>query len=332
MKKILTFVLAAAMVFSMVGCGEEKEALKLGLGVSATINGYVNADELNNGSADVVANVAAVLLDKDGKIVQCELDTVDAAAAFTADGKYVAADSFETKYEQGSNYGMVAYGGATKEWFEQADAFEDVVVGKTIDEVKALLGEDYYTGNDEVIKAGCTIGVIEFINAIEKAVANAEDSAATKDETLKLAVVVSQSGSDASEEADGANELEMNFAAAAVNKDGKAAVVTIDTLAAEITFNTKGEYTGSTEAAELSTKGMLGTNYNMAAYGADLNGDGEVKEWFEQVDALEAACAGKTASEVAGLESEGYGVEDVQKAGCTIGITNLVAAAVKAIG
>ncbi len=91
-----------------------------------------------------------------------------------------------------------------------------------------------------------------------------------------------------------------------------------------------GVYTGNTEYAELSTKGMLGANYNMAAYGADLNGDGEVKEWFEQADAFEAACVGKTATEIAGLEAEGYGVEDVQKAGCTIGVTGFVNAVVNA--
>ena len=331
MKKIFAFVLVAAMALSMIGCGGgEKESLKLGMGVHAYINGYVNADADNNGNNDVVATVAAVLVDKDGKIVKCEIDTLDAELAFTSEGKAVAADAFKTKGEQGSDYGMVAYGGATKEWYEQADAFEQVVVGKTAAEVKALLADDNYTGNDEVIKAGCTIGVSDFVGAVDKALANVEESAATADDTLKIATVVAQSTEDASEEADGSNEIEVTFAAAAANKDGKIAVVTVDTLAASATFDTKGVYSGSTDAAELSTKKMLGANYNMAAYGADLNGDGKVLEWFEQADAFEAACAGKTADEVSGLEADGYGVEDVQKAGCTIGITDFVAAVVKA--
>jgi hypothetical protein len=40
---------------------------------------------------------------------------------------------------------------------------------------------------------------------------------------------------------------------------------------------------------------------------------------------------GKTADEIAALVAEGYGVESVQTAGCTIAISDLVAAAVKAV-
>ncbi len=333
MKKIFAFALAAAMVLSMVGCGaEEKESLKMGMGVHAYINGYADADADNNGSADVVTTVAAVLVDKDGKIVKCEIDTLDASLAFTSEGQAVAAEGLATKGEQGTNYGMVAYGGAAKEWFEQADAFEQVVVGKTAAEVKSLLGADNYTGNDEVIKAGCTIGVTDFVGAVDKAMANLEDSSATADDTLKLALYATVVGEDATEEANGSQDLEVNAAAVALHEDGKVCAVKIDTLNTNLPFDMAGVYAGSTEAAELSTKGMLGANYGMAAYGADLNGDGEVKEWFEQVDAFEAACAGKTASEISGLQSEGYGVEDVQKAGCTIGVIGFVNAIVKAIG
>ena len=327
MKKIFAFVLAAAMVLSMVGCAEEeKEALKMGMGVHANITGS-DADADTDGNAEVVATVAAVLVDKDGKIVKCEIDTLDATVAFTSEGKAVAADGFKTKAELGSDYGMVAYGGATKEWYEQADAFEEVAVGKTVAEVKSLLGADNYTGNDDVIKAGCTIGVTDFVGAVEKAMANVEESDATADDTLKVAVVVAQSTEDASEEAEGSNELDATFAAA-VNKDGKVTAMALDTLAAAASFDVAGVYTGSN--GELSTKRMLGTNYNMAAYGTDLNGDGKVLEWFEQADAFEAACAGKTVAEITALEADGYGVEDVQKAGCTIGISDLVAAATKA--
>ena len=330
MKKIFSLILVAAMALSMVGCGsEEKEALKFGMGVNAYISDASDADGDTNGEGEVVATVAAVLVDGKGKIVKCELDTADNTVAYTSEGKYVANDSFATKYEQGADYGMVAYGGATKEWFEQADAFESVVVGKTIDEVKALV-VDGYAGNDEVIKAGCTIGVSDFVGAVEKAVESAADSAATEDATLQVSAVTTQSGSDASEEAEGANELDITFAAAAVDKDGKVIVTGIDTLAVSFTFDVAGVSSVDTAAA-LSTKGELGANYNMAAYGADLNGDGVVKEWNEQAQAFAEACVGKTASEIAGLSNgEGYGSDDVQKAGCTIGVTSFVEAVTKA--
>ena len=167
MKKIFAFVLAAAMVLSMVGCGEEeKEALKMGMGVHANITGS-DADADTDGNAEVVATVAAVLVDKDGKIVKCEIDTLDATVAFTSEGKAVAADGFKTKAELGSDYGMVAYGGATKEWYEQADAFEAACAGKTVAEITALEADGY--GVEDVQKAGCTIGISDLVAAATKA-------------------------------------------------------------------------------------------------------------------------------------------------------------------
>ena len=80
----------------------------------------------------------------------------------------------------------------------------------------------------------------------------------------------------------------------------------------------------------LQTKDEKGTAYNMSAYGSDLNGDGIVKEWNEQSDVFDAALAGLDAAGIAALAVNGYGVESLQTAGCTVGITDLVKAAVKA--
>ena len=62
----------------------------------------------------------------------------------------------------------------------------------------------------------------------------------------------------------------------------------------------------------------------MVAYG------GATKEWHEQAAAFDAACVGKTATEIAGFVAEdGKGVEDIQAAGCTIYVTGFVKAASK---
>ena len=89
--------------------------------------------------------------------------------------------------------------------------------------------------------------------------------------------------------------------------------------------------TTAEKGAAIGTKKDAGANYGMAQYGQDLNGDGTVKEWFEQADAFNAACIGKTASELSALAVEtGYGATDLQTAGCTIHIGDMVKAAVKA--
>ena len=338
MKKIFSIVLAALMLLSIasfVGCGktETAETLKFGMGVYASYGEATSADGENNGAGEVVATVAAVLVDANGKIVKAQLDTADNTVEYTSNGVAVAGE-FMTKNELGDNYNMAAYGadlngdGKVLEWYAQADAFEAACAGKTIDEVKALVGDDGYHAGAELATAGCTIGVTDFIRAVEKAVNAAKDSAATADDTLSVAVVTVQSTEDATADANGHSELEINFAAVA-KKDGKVTAMATDVLAVEFTFDATGASTTDTAAA-LLTKLEKGDNYNMAAYGSDLNGDGKVLEWYAQADAFNTACVGLDANGIAALVVNGYGVESVQTAGCTIAISDMVAVAVKA--
>ena len=167
MRKILCVLLCVLMLASaLVACGSDKQdPLQLGLGVYTAVK-TTDAGEAN-GSGQVTATVAAVLVDAEGKIVKCVIDCSDNKVAFTAEGKAVAATEFKTKYEKKDEYGMRGRSSIGKEWFEQADAFESVVVGKTLAEVAALITESL-KGNDAVINAGCTITIEGFTGAIAK--------------------------------------------------------------------------------------------------------------------------------------------------------------------
>ncbi len=330
MKKLLSVILSVVVilsVLSLVGCGSQP--LKLGLGVVSYTDGIKSADADTNGTATNETTVAAVLVDKDGKIVKCDIDSLKSELTFTAEGKYVKAEEFKTKYELGYDYGMVAKAKAKKEWFEQVDAFEALVVGKTIDEVKALIAKDG-KGNDEVMNAGCTIVISDFVTALEKAVVNAAESNATAKDNLKVAIVATQTGSkDATEESAGANEVDITVSAAAT-KDSKVTAILTDALTADVSFDTKGAV-ASNSKIDIPTKLELGDKYNMAQYGQDLNGDGVVKEWYEQAAAFNNAVIGKDADGISALANDkGYGTDEVQTAGCTINIADIVKAAVKA--
>lgn len=332
MKKLLGVILSVVMLISVVslaGCGKA-ETLKFGLGVTSYIENVKNADGDTNGAAEATSTFAAVLLDGEGKIVKCAIDTAAHTLSFTSKGEYVEASEFKTKYEAGKNYGMVAYGGAKKEWFEQVDAFTALVAGKTLQDVKALVSTNG-KGNDEVVTAGCTIIITDFITALEKAVNNAADSSATADSTLKIGVISTQTGSkNATAEADGVNEVDVTVTAAALDKDGKIAAAKTDAIQAIANFNNKG-VASTTANTAFTTKVDAGDNYGMKAYGQDLNGDGAVKEWYEQAAAFDNACIGKTANDISALATDkGYGVDTLQSAGCTINISDMVKAAVKA--
>jgi len=328
MKKLLCVSLSVLMIASFAGCKKEAETLKFGMGVYTEVSKASSAEADANGQGKATTNVAVVTVDAAGKIVACELDTLDATVAYTADGKAVANESFATKYELGDAYNMVAYGGAVKEWYQQADAFEDVVCGKTLDEVKALVAGEG-KGTEDVINAGCTIAIGEFVQAIEKAYNNAVASDVTAEHTLKLGVSTAQSCKDAAEDANGQNQLDSTFLAVAVDAEGKVVAASSDSVQVKFTFDATGASTYDLTKA-VSSKKELGTNYGMSAYGSDLNGDGVVKEWNEQAAAFDAACVGKTTAEISSLMgADSYPTADLQTAGCTIAIDGFVKAASK---
>ena len=337
MKKILAFVLVALMALTALSAcgGEAKDAEKLnfGMGTYSYYGTATDADGETNGKGELVVAMAAVLVDKDGKIVKCDIDSLDTSVAYTSTGAAVVEDEILTKHELGDNYGMAAYGGDNNgdgkvlEWYAQADALEGVIVGKTADEVKALVAG--YYGTEEVQNAGCTIGIPDYVNAVVKAVENAKASDATSSDSLKVSAVVATDAKDAAADANGAVELEVSVAAVAAN-GGRVTVCATDVVVAEFTFDATGKALTDT-TAEILTKREQGDNYGMAAYGNDLNGDGKVLEWYAQADAFNAACVGKTADEVAALVVNGYqAVEEVQTAGCTMGVADIAAAIVKA--
>ena len=325
MKKLLVLALCLLMIVPtfLVGCNktEAVSTVKFGAGLYVSTPSVTDATEDKEGSGKLDVTFAAITVANDGKIVSCELDTASNTVKFTSDGKSIANDEFKTKYEYGNDYNMVAYGGAVKEWFEQADTFETLVAGKTLDEVKTLVAEAN-KGTEEVINAGCTIMINEFVGAIEKAY-NAATTEVSADAKLKINVVTEQTCTDASEDKDGSNKIAVNVFAAAVDADSKVVACSSDCVELAFTFNTQGASTLDT-SKEVVSKKEQGSSYGMVAYG------GAVKEWFEQAEAFDAACVGKTADEIAGLVAEdGYGVSELQAAGCTVNVSGFVKAASK---
>lgn len=324
MKKILCALLGILMmlsVFTLVSCEKEPETVKFGMGVLISASATDATDE-KDGQGKATTNVAAITVDADGKVVACQLDTADFTVKYTVEGKAIANDSFKTKYEQGADYNMIAFGGATKEWFEQADAFESMVVGKTLDEIKALVAEGG-KGNADVIAAGCTITVTEFVGAIEKAFANLADSNATAESAIKLGINAAQTTTDATEEKNGNNQIDVTVVAAAVNADGTVAAIASDCVQYKFGFTLAGA-SAFDATKTVKSKRELGADYGMVAYG------GAAKEWFEQADIFNGLCIGKTPAQIVALcAADNYGTDEVKAAGCTVLVDGFAKAADK---
>ncbi len=337
MKKTVSILLAIVMHISLIAViGFDKQitnigkgdVLKFGLGITSSYGSVKNFTAEANGEAELIVNVAAVLVDIDGKIVSCQLDCADSIVQFDLNGKTEETGDLLTKYEKGESYNMVAWGGAVAEWYEQADAFEKLCIGKTLDEVKALAA-DQGKGTVEVISAGCTIAISDFINSVEAAVNSATESKVKVEDKLNLGIVTS---APLKETADDTKSFDINttVVAACTDTDGKVSAAITDVVSVTITTDKDGKVLTDT-GAEVKSKKALGDNYYMAQYGADLNGDGVVKEWYEQAKVFDNALIDKNATEIGTLADEiGYGSADIQTAGCTIHVGDMVKAAIKA--
>ena len=333
MKKFFALLLAVAMLATLCACGGNNadnngdnnapaETVKFGSAYVLSSLAATDATEDKNGQGSVDLTAAVITLDKDGKIVACDLDTLQIKAAYTTEGKAVANAEFKTKREMGDAYNMVAYGQAKQEWYKQADAFEALIVGKTVADVRGLVVNETNKGTDEVVNAGCTIMINEFVNAIEKAAQGAKDSDLNRDATVKVTMAVEQTCTDATEDKAGSNKVSTTIFAAAL-KDGKVALASSDCVEIEFGFDVAGKSTFDA-SKEIKSKREKGDSYGMVAYA------GAAKEWYAQADAFDAACVGKTGAEIAGLKADdGKGVDSLKSAGCTIYVTGFVAAASK---
>ena len=322
MKKFVAFLLLACMMLSLAACGASAGSeYKLGMGVN------LSTDSSKENNAQVDATVAAVVTDKDGKIVACRLDVAQSKMDVTG-GAVDAAKTFQTKMELGDDYGMVAYGNAIAEWDAQAKAFESYVVGKTAAEVEGLetvVNESgHNVSTDEALLAGCTMDITAFKAAVVKACNDEKGTTFTgKDFTLGVAAITAADDSTAATDSDDAVvKMYTEYAAVVVDKDGKILAALTDATQPKITADKNGQITG---ADFKGTKRELGADYGMVAYGS------AIAEWDAQAKAFADYTVGKTAAEVAGIETtvneSGHNVttDETLLASCTMDISGMMA-------
>ena len=179
MKKLVSVLLIAAMVFAMVACGGDTDdgdqdvaggSTKVGLGITVSLSA-TEATEDADGNAQQDGTAAAVLLDSEGKIVKCLVDVAQNKMAFTSEGVVLDKDKdFITKKNLKEDYGMGPVSPLEEgEWYQQIAAFEEYVKGMTKDDVAnipTVENEHGIVGADEALTAGCTMAISDFIAAI----------------------------------------------------------------------------------------------------------------------------------------------------------------------
>lgn len=340
MKKIFALLLCVCMTLAVVACTSDEKNneadYKLGMGV------VVSMDSSSTGNAQVDATVATVVTDAEGKIVACRIDVAQNKMP-VIDGAVDTAKVFETKMELGDRYGMAGKvdnngDGIMKEWYDQTKAFEAYVVGKNVAEVEAIqtqfVNNHHIAVDEALLSAGCSMQITDFRDAVVKACNDEQGVSFKTASTFTLGVAAKTTAAEstaATAEANGTVKMYSDFAASVV-ADDKILASLNDAIQPNITINVDGEIV---EAAFKATKRELKEEYGMAPalnYGMDWNGDGKVLEWYLQSAEFSKYVVGKTATEVANMdtktvEGKGYVIsadEALLSAGCTIQITAIM--------
>ena len=340
MKKIISMILALAMVLALAGCAgttvvvnnynyygtETSEpivaegAIRTGLAIVTGL-GTADASAAEEGSAEFNITLAAILVDENDVILDCSIDSIGHTFTFDATGAITSDLTAEvlTKNEKGDDYGMVAKGGAIAEWYQQIDEFESYCIGKTIDEIQnGALTESGYAA-DADLATSATINLFDYVNVLLNAYTNAQVLGAEADDKLVLSCTTSLK-----ESKQGNAELDVDAVALTVNGEGVITSCQIDALQGKAAI----DETGAVTATNTATKNTLGADYNMVAWG------GATYEWFEQAANFASYITGKTASQVDGIAmTEATKPADADLAtSVTISITGFKNLIAKALG
>lgn len=175
MKKIFAAGLASVLALSFAACSngaDDSGSTTTGDAANAATakTGYAvisSISDVEQTTLTIDSVCAAVLVDADGKIIDCKIDEAQTQPDLATNDGDVS--DLRTKDEKLEDYNMKGASPIGKEWYEQIDAFEAFAKGKTADEISAAVGDDGYP-TDADLKAGCTIMVDSIVENVVKAI------------------------------------------------------------------------------------------------------------------------------------------------------------------
>ena len=149
------------------------DTLALGLSTEMSSSAVQPADNEGEGLVQTDTTYAAVTTDADGKITSSIWDCTQAKFDVTEAGEVTSKGDIVSKQDQKEAYNMKGASGIGKEWYEQANAYAAWLVGKTAADVAAVEtdAEGHNGPTDADIAASCTMNVLDFNAAVEKALA-----------------------------------------------------------------------------------------------------------------------------------------------------------------
>lgn len=126
MKKIITAVIAVAVMLSAAACGKTTDGMTNNWNYKTGLATYTRAGSAyGSGTQEqITSTMVAAVFDSQGKIVKINIDEVEYRPGATGE--------ITSKKELGDDYGMKAASGIGKEWYQQVNDLEKWLEGKDI--------------------------------------------------------------------------------------------------------------------------------------------------------------------------------------------------------
>lgn len=276
-----------------------ESSVKTGLGAYAIVSHSVSAQEGNDGIGQADVYVAAVTINGDGNVLQCQLDCAITQVGFSGGG-IITADASEMFL--------------TEEELKHCDnsSLEMTIIGKNIDQIRKMEIQDSERG---------------YIAAVLKAIRNSCYLGACQEDLLGIGIDTSISKSyDAKNDEDGQVQAYSSIVAVTLNDQEVITSCVVDAIQAKIDFDQNGLIT-SNISKEVITKTALKYDYGM------LIASGIGKEWYEQAESFAYYTQGRTIQEVnkIPLDDGGHPMDLDLAASVTMHVNDSIAALNKAV-
>ncbi len=151
---------------------------KVSIGRSVGYNMAGDTEILPLAQVDVV--IAAVVFDADGRVAGVDIDTAQTRVNFDAEGQVTSdkAALYPTKKELGDDYGMIRASEIGIEWYEQIASLEEWMVGRTVEEIKAMQTKEVDAAHPSVpdepdLVSLVTITIQDYVYAVDEAYSRA---------------------------------------------------------------------------------------------------------------------------------------------------------------
>ncbi|MCR5154165.1 MAG: hypothetical protein K6B75_04870, partial [Lachnospiraceae bacterium] len=140
---------------------------KVTIGVSTSISNSKSAGSEGDGLGQAYGTFAVLAVNENGKITGAYIDAYQSNVNFDTTGtiKTDLAEEVSTKNELKDGYNMRGASAIGKEWFEQAAAYAEFVVGKDKAGIEGIKVEKGYAAEED-LKASVTVHVTDFNKAI----------------------------------------------------------------------------------------------------------------------------------------------------------------------